>query len=93
MQNLQKGDLIVVAYNNYLLYSVYIKTPKNHPHYYIISDWMVKAINDGKRPRVDYMNRDQDKLPSFIKVDPDLLDKTTRDKYEFIKNYVINDFK
>ena len=93
MQNLQKGDLIVVAYNNYLLYSVYIKTPKNHPHYYIIFDWIVKAINDGRRPRVDYMNRDQHKLPSFIKVDPDLLDKTTRDKYEFIKNYVINDFK
>lgn len=60
---MNKGDLIGVAYNNYIYPAIYIKDGVGgNPHFYAaFNEFRVNNIEEyaerGIRPRVDYINR------------------------------------
>lgn len=61
-QTLCPGDLIVVAYNNYLWPAIFIKYNKNNvPNYFLFNIPKLQYIENsflrGQRPYVDYISR------------------------------------
>lgn len=62
ISDIKRGDLIVIAYNNYLYPAIFDKVGiANNPNYWLISkenyEWWERRSSFIKRPKVDYANR------------------------------------
>lgn len=62
IRNLKKGDLIGVAYSNYIFPAISMGTGRGgNPHFYMLhngkAEQIEEAIKKGKKPYISYINR------------------------------------
>lgn len=70
-RNLTKGDIVGIAYNNYIYPAIYRQSTKSSYQFYLIySDDMIRnienAVQQNKRPYTNYINRVAGQLSSPI---------------------------
>lgn len=85
---LEGGDLVLAIKGNHSEIGV-LKPVKGKIHYYTITNrsWKnpVKAISEGKKPYIDYINPSSRRI---VKLDPSQLDEERREKYDILYKHV-----
>ncbi len=88
IRNLKKGDLIGVAYSNYIYPAIYMGVGiSSNFHFYMLhsgkADIMEESMKKGRKPYVDFINRHQgiSKSP-IIRMFPEDLDDQEKGWYE-----------
>lgn len=86
-KTLEKGDLILVAYNNYLSHAIYAGDGgRGNPQFYYLAgdlSWQRGRIRDGKKPYKGYIIRPGDRV--VAKLSPDELGDEDLAVYEEFK--------
>lgn len=56
-ENLTPGDLIGVAFNNYIWPAIYVKNNVGNAHFYRLEEGTLDRFRRGLKPRVEYIAR------------------------------------
>lgn len=84
-KNIQRGDLILISFSNWLAPAVFLKETPVSMQYYNINEWVINRLKDKGKCPVTYINATKNR---YVKVNEDILEKTELNIYKEIKNLI-----
>ncbi len=98
INTLEKGDLIGVAYNNYIWPAVYVGGPAGNAHFYRLMPHYIEILQRGQIPHVDYIARssmsgDSHGRTPIVKVSADCLSTEQQEIYIRLRDLLIKNRK
>lgn len=89
-KDLQKGDLIIIAFQNYLCAAIYLDDKgQGNPRFHRLDvnlPYMRGRVAGGKKPYKDYIIRPTDRI--IAKLSPDALSDAELEKYLDLKDFL-----